>query len=162
MQFASPYFLWLLAVIPLMVVYYVWRTRQGGASIQVSTIDGVAEAPRTVRYYLRHLPFALRCKGIPYRIYKGNSFYDHKEIKDLLAYIRLVINPRDDEAFKRIVNYPARSPPPSFQGIPFAHRYNGNTGTPALRTEHRRCRRRASGKTSHILHRSGAGRGSSR
>ena len=43
MQFASPYFLWLLAVIPLMVVYYVWRTRQGGASIQVSTIDGVAE-----------------------------------------------------------------------------------------------------------------------
>ena len=45
---------------------------------------------------------ALRRKGIPYRIYKGNSFYDHKEIKDLLAYIRLVINPRDDEAFKRI------------------------------------------------------------
>ena len=43
MQFASPYFLWLLAVIPLVVVYYVWRTRQGGASIQVSTIDGVAE-----------------------------------------------------------------------------------------------------------------------
>ena len=51
---------------------------------------------------------ALRRKGIPYRIYKGNSFYDHKEIKDMLAYIRLVINPRDDEAFRRIVNYPAR------------------------------------------------------
>jgi len=50
----------------------------------------------------------LRRKGVPYRIYKGNSFYDHKEIKDLLAYIRLVINPRDDEAFRRIVNYPAR------------------------------------------------------
>lgn len=64
MQFASPYFLWLLAVIPLMVVYYVWRTRQGGASIQVSTIDGVAKAPRTVRYYLRHLPFALRCAAV--------------------------------------------------------------------------------------------------
>ena len=64
MQFASPYFLWLLAVIPLMVVYYVWRTRQGGAAIQVSTIDGVAEAPRTVRYYLRHLPFALRCAAV--------------------------------------------------------------------------------------------------
>ena len=47
-----------------MVVYYVWRTRQGGASIQVSTIDGVAEAPRTVRYYLRHLPFALRCAAV--------------------------------------------------------------------------------------------------
>ena len=50
----------------------------------------------------------LRRRGVPYRIYKGSSFYDHKEIKDLLAYIRLVINPRDDEAFRRIVNYPAR------------------------------------------------------
>lgn len=51
---------------------------------------------------------AMRRRGIPYRIYKGNSFYDHKEIKDVLAYIRLVINPLDDEAFRRIVNYPAR------------------------------------------------------
>lgn len=50
----------------------------------------------------------LRRRGIPYRIYKGSSFYDHKEIRDLLAYIRLVVNPRDDEAFRRIVNYPAR------------------------------------------------------
>lgn len=50
----------------------------------------------------------LRRRTIPYRIYKGSSFYDHKEIKDLMAYLRLVINPRDDEAFKRIVNYPAR------------------------------------------------------
>ena len=50
----------------------------------------------------------LRRRGIPYRIYKGSSFYDHNEIKDMLAYIRLVINPRDDEAFRRIVNYPAR------------------------------------------------------
>ena len=51
---------------------------------------------------------ALRKRAIPYRIYKGSSFYDHKEIKDMLAYIRLVINPKDDEAFKRVVNYPAR------------------------------------------------------
>ena len=51
---------------------------------------------------------SLRRKGIPYRIYKGSSFYDHKEIKDLLAYIRVVINPHDDEAFRRIVNYPTR------------------------------------------------------
>ena len=51
---------------------------------------------------------SLRRKGMPYRIYKGSSFYDHKEIKDMLAYLRLVINPRDDEAFRRIVNYPAR------------------------------------------------------
>ncbi len=51
---------------------------------------------------------SLRRRGLPYRIYKGSSFYDHKEIKDLLAYIRLVINPKDDEAFRRIVNYPTR------------------------------------------------------
>ena len=51
---------------------------------------------------------ALRRKGIPYRIYKGSSFYDHKEVKDMLSYIRLIINPRDDEAFKRIINTPAR------------------------------------------------------
>ena len=50
----------------------------------------------------------LRRRGIPYRIYKGSSFYDHKEIKDMMAYIRVVINPHDDEAFRRIVNYPAR------------------------------------------------------
>lgn len=54
------------------------------------------------------LETALRRRGIPYRIYKGSSFYDHKEIKDMLAYIRLVINPRDDEAFRRVVNYPSR------------------------------------------------------
>ena len=51
---------------------------------------------------------SLRRRGSPYRIYKGASFYDRKEIKDMLAYIRLVVNPRDDEAFRRIVNYPAR------------------------------------------------------
>ena len=51
---------------------------------------------------------ALRQKGIPYKIYKGSSFYDHKEVKDMLSYIRLIINPRDDEAFKRIINTPAR------------------------------------------------------
>ena len=51
---------------------------------------------------------ALRQRGIPYIIYKGSSFYDHKEVKDMLSYIRLIINPRDDEAFKRIINTPAR------------------------------------------------------
>mgnify|MGYP002930337077 FL=1 len=43
-----------------MAAYYVWRTRQGGVALQVSTVAGVAGAPRTARYYLRHLPFALR------------------------------------------------------------------------------------------------------
>lgn len=45
---------------------------------------------------------------IPYKIYGGLSFYQRKEIKDIVAYFRLVVNPLDDEAFKRIVNYPAR------------------------------------------------------
>ncbi|GHT74141.1 DNA helicase [Bacteroidia bacterium] len=51
---------------------------------------------------------ALRRKNIPYRIYAGTSFYQRKEIKDLLAYLRLIVNHKDDEAFKRIVNYPKR------------------------------------------------------
>lgn len=49
-----------------------------------------------------------RKQGIPYRIYGGLSFYQRKEIKDIIAYFRLVANPDDEEAFKRIVNYPAR------------------------------------------------------
>lgn len=51
---------------------------------------------------------ALRKRSLPYRIYGGLSFYQRKEIKDVIAYFRLVINPNDEEAFKRVVNYPAR------------------------------------------------------
>ncbi len=51
---------------------------------------------------------SLRKRNIPYKVYGGLSFYQRKEIKDLLGYLRLIVNPRDDEAFKRIVNYPAR------------------------------------------------------
>jgi DNA helicase-2/ATP-dependent DNA helicase PcrA len=51
---------------------------------------------------------ALRRKNIPYRIHGGQSFYQRKEIKNLLAYLRLIVNHSDDEAFKRIVNYPRR------------------------------------------------------
>ena len=50
----------------------------------------------------------MRKDNIPYRIYGGLSFYQRKEIKDVIAYFRLVANPNDEEAFKRIVNYPAR------------------------------------------------------
>ena len=60
MHFASPYYLWLLTLLVPMIGYYVWRTLQGGASIQISSVAGVVRAPRTVRYYLRHLPVALR------------------------------------------------------------------------------------------------------
>lgn len=51
---------------------------------------------------------ALRRMGIAYRIYGGLSFYQRKEIKDFLAYLRLVVNPNDEEALKRIINYPVR------------------------------------------------------
>ena len=50
----------------------------------------------------------MRKDGIPYRIYGGLSFYQRKEIKDVIAYFRLIANPNDEEAFKRIINYPAR------------------------------------------------------
>ena len=50
----------------------------------------------------------LRKRNIPYKIYGGLSFYQRKEIKDLLAYFRLVVNSKDDESFKRVINYPAR------------------------------------------------------
>lgn len=51
---------------------------------------------------------ALRKRAIPYKIYGGLSFYQRKEIKDAIAYFRLIVNPNDEEAFKRIINYPAR------------------------------------------------------
>ena len=51
---------------------------------------------------------ALRRMGIAYRIYGGMSFYQRKEIKDFIAYLRLIVNPRDEEALKRIINFPAR------------------------------------------------------
>ena len=51
---------------------------------------------------------ALRKRSIPYKIYGGLSFYQRKEIKDVIAYFRLAVNPNDEEAFKRVLNYPAR------------------------------------------------------
>jgi DNA helicase-2/ATP-dependent DNA helicase PcrA len=56
----------------------------------------------------RSMEEALRRLNIPYRVYGGTSFYNRKEIKDLLAYFRLAINPSDEEAVKRIINYPTR------------------------------------------------------
>ncbi len=56
----------------------------------------------------RAIEDALRKRDIPYRIYGGLSFYQRKEIKDVLAYLRLIINPKDEEALKRIINFPAR------------------------------------------------------
>ncbi len=56
----------------------------------------------------RAIEDALRKRDIPYRIFGGLSFYQRKEIKDVLAYLRLVVNPKDEEALKRIINFPAR------------------------------------------------------
>jgi len=56
----------------------------------------------------RVLEESLRKRNIPYRIYGGLSFYQRKEVKDAIAYFRLAVNPYDDEALKRIINYPAR------------------------------------------------------
>lgn len=80
-------------------------------------------AESQLRYHYKHLDYAilyrtnaqsrifeesLRKRNIPYKIYGGLSFYQRKEIKDLLAYFRVVINHADNEALKRIINYPAR------------------------------------------------------
>ncbi len=54
----------------------------------------------------RILEESLRKRNIPYRIYGGLSFYQRKEVKDAIAYFRLAVNPDDDEALRRIVNYP--------------------------------------------------------
>ncbi len=87
----------------------------------INTVNGIIDAR-----YSNHIDFkdvailyrtnaqsrsfeeALRKRNIPYKIYSGVSFYQRKEIKDLLAYYRLVVNPKDDEALKRIINYPKR------------------------------------------------------
>ena len=56
----------------------------------------------------RTLEDSFRDAGIPYRIYGGQSFYQRKEIKDVIAYLRIIVNPQDEEALLRIINYPAR------------------------------------------------------
>ncbi len=56
----------------------------------------------------RSIEDALRKRDIPYRIYGGLSFYQRKEIKDVLAYLRIIVNPKDEESLKRVINYPAR------------------------------------------------------
>ncbi|AOW10159.1 ATP-dependent helicase [Flavobacterium gilvum] len=56
----------------------------------------------------RAIEDALRKRDIPYRIYGGLSFYQRKEVKDVLCYLRLVVNPKDEEALIRVINYPAR------------------------------------------------------
>lgn len=77
------------------------KTRYHISNSEIAILYRTNAQSRIFEEYLRGL-------NIPYRIYGGLSFYQRKEIKDILAYMRLVINPKDDEAFKRIVNYPRR------------------------------------------------------
>ena len=64
MEFASPKILWFLLLLIPLVAYYIYRARQGRAAVIVSTIDTVKRAPKTIRYYLRHIPFVLRCVAL--------------------------------------------------------------------------------------------------
>ena len=64
MTFHNPHLLWLLLLLLPLIAHYVWRTLQGGAAIRISSVDGAAEAPKTLRWYLRHLPFILRAAAL--------------------------------------------------------------------------------------------------
>ena len=79
----------------------------GKSEPEAGSYNKVAVLYRT-KAQSRLLEEALRKYSIPYRVYGAASFYQHKEVKDVVAYCRLVCNPRDEEAFKRIVNTPAR------------------------------------------------------
>ncbi len=110
----------------------VWTANDDGSKIKVNRLINDAEEGRFVastifenrmEHGLKNSDFAilyrtnaqsramedaLRKRDIPYRIYGGLSFYQRKEIKDVLAYLRLVVNPKDEEALVRVINFPAR------------------------------------------------------
>ena len=110
----------------------VWTANDSGAKIKVQRCPTDADEGRHVagsifdfnlREQLKYSEFAilyrtnaqsramedaLRKRNIPYRIYGGLSFYQRKETKDVLAYLRVLVNPKDEESLKRIINYPAR------------------------------------------------------
>ena len=110
----------------------VWTSNTEGAPIQLNQLTTDAEEGRHVASSIfefkmqeqrknadfailyrtnaqsRAMEDALRKRDIPYRIYGGLSFYQRKEIKDVLAYLRLIVNPKDEESLKRVINYPAR------------------------------------------------------
>ncbi len=77
------------------------KNRYGLENTQIAILYRTNAQSRVFEEYLRRY-------NIPYRIYGGLSFYQRKEIKDLIAYMRLTVNPKDDEAFKRVINYPKR------------------------------------------------------
>lgn len=68
MRFANPYLLWLLALLLPVIAYYVYRTLQGGAAIRFSSVAAARNVPRTLRYWLRHVPFVLRLAALAFVI----------------------------------------------------------------------------------------------
>jgi len=110
----------------------VWTSNDQGAPIQINRLATDSEEGRHVASSIfefkmqeqrknsdfailyrtnaqsRAMEDALRKRDIPYRIYGGLSFYQRKEIKDVLAYLRLIVNPKDEESLKRVINYPPR------------------------------------------------------
>ncbi|MDG1652705.1 MAG: 3'-5' exonuclease [Flavobacteriaceae bacterium] len=110
----------------------VWTSNKQGSPIQLNRLTTDAEEGRHVASSIfefkmqeqrknsdfailyrtnaqsRAMEDALRKRDIPYRIYGGLSFYQRKEIKDILAYLRLIVNPKDEESLKRVINYPGR------------------------------------------------------
>ena len=64
MLFHSPHILWLLVLLVPAIAYYLYRVRKGGAALRISSVAGVLKAPRTIRYYLRHVPFVLRMAAV--------------------------------------------------------------------------------------------------
>lgn len=78
----------------------------------------------------------LRSKGIPYRIYGGHSFFQRAEVKDMISYLRLAVNPRDDEALKRVINFPPRGiGETSIQKVELAARANNVSMWDVLSTQ---------------------------
>ena len=110
----------------------VWTSNKEGSPIQLNRLTTDAEEGRHVASSIfefkmqeqrknsdfailyrtnaqsRAMEDALRKRDITYRIYGGLSFYQRKEIKDILAYLRLIVNPKDEESLKRVINYPGR------------------------------------------------------
>tara|TARA_A100001011_G_scaffold400865_1_gene520200 strand:+ start:23764 stop:26079 length:2316 start_codon:yes stop_codon:yes gene_type:complete len=110
----------------------VWTSNDEGSPVQINRLSTDAEEGRHVassifefkmQAHRKNIDFAilyrtnaqsramedaLRKRDIPYRIFGGLSFYQRKEVKDVLAYLRLIVNPKDEESLKRVINYPAR------------------------------------------------------
>tara|TARA_B110000003_G_scaffold56724_2_gene56812 strand:+ start:23791 stop:26112 length:2322 start_codon:yes stop_codon:yes gene_type:complete len=110
----------------------VWTSNQEGSKIKIKCLASDADEGRAVASIIfenkmnnqknnkdfavlyrtnaqsRAIEDSLRKRNIQYRVYGGLSFYQRKEIKDIIAYLRIIINPNDEESLKRIINYPAR------------------------------------------------------